>query len=118
MARRVLPRFFIWKSQKMAQKIDKALVRKVAKLSRLELTDAEVEEFTRQLGAILEYVEKMNELDTSDVEPMAHCLPISNIFRDDCIKESLGTEKTLGNAPERDGEFFKVPKILDDSSGA
>jgi len=102
----------------MAKKIDQAQVRKVAKLSRLELTETEVAEFTGQLSAILEYVEKMNELDTDDVRPLAHCLPISNVFREDCVKESLGTEKTLVNAPQRDGEFFKVPKILDDSPGA
>ncbi|MHC4912271.1 MAG: Asp-tRNA(Asn)/Glu-tRNA(Gln) amidotransferase subunit GatC [Planctomycetota bacterium] len=102
----------------MEKKIDEAEVRKVAKLSRLELSDAEVAEFTGQLSAILDYVAKMNELDTEDVEPLAHCLAVSNVFRADCVKESLGTEKTLANAPERDGEFFKVPKILDDSSGA
>ncbi len=102
----------------MARKIDEAQVRKVAKLSRLELTEAEVEEFTGQLSAILGYVEKMNELDTEGIEPLAHCLPISNVFREDCVKESLGTEKALDNAPQRDGDFFKVPKILDDSSGA
>jgi len=100
------------------QKIDKAEVRKVAKLARLELSEAEVEEFASQLSAILDYVEKMNELDTTSVEPLAHCLPISNVFREDTARESLGTERTLANAPQRDGEFFKVPKILDDSSGA
>ncbi len=102
----------------MAKKIDQAQVRKVAKLSRLELAEAEVEEFTGQLSAILDYVAKMNELDTTNVEPLAHCLPISNVFRQDRVGESLGTEKTLANAPQRDGDFFKVPKILDDSSGA
>jgi aspartyl-tRNA(Asn)/glutamyl-tRNA(Gln) amidotransferase subunit C len=102
----------------MARKIDVPQVRKVARLSRLELTEAEVEEFTGQLSAILDYVEKMNELDTDNVEPLAHCLPVSNIFRADSVKVSLGTEKTLANAPQRDGEFFKVPKILDESSGA
>ena len=102
----------------MPEKIDKEQVRKVAKLSRLELTEAEIEEFTGQLSAILGYVEKMNELDTDNVEPLAHCLPISNVFRQDCVKASLGTEKALANAPQRDGQFFKVPKILDDSSGA
>jgi aspartyl-tRNA(Asn)/glutamyl-tRNA(Gln) amidotransferase subunit C len=102
----------------VGKKIDEAQVRKVAKLSRLELTEAEVEEFTGQLSAILDYVEKINELDTTNVEPMAHCLPISNVFRRDCVRESLGTEKALANAPQRDGKFFKVPKILDDSSGA
>jgi len=102
----------------MAEKINQAQARKVARLSRLDLTEAEVEEFTGQLSAILDYVEKMNELDTTNVEPLAHCLPVSNVFREDCVEESLGTEKTLANAPQRDGEFFKVPKILDGSSGA
>jgi len=102
----------------MAEKIDAQQVRKVAKLARLDLTEAEIEQFAGQLSAILEYVEKMNELDTTDVEPLAHCLPISNCFREDVVAESLGTENTLANAPQRDGEFFKVPKILDDSSGA
>jgi aspartyl-tRNA(Asn)/glutamyl-tRNA(Gln) amidotransferase subunit C len=100
------------------RKIDEAQVRKVAKLSRLDLTDAEVQEFTGQLSAILDYVEKMNELDTDGIEPLAHCLPVSNVFREDCVRESLGTEKALANAPQRDGDFFKVPKILEDSSGA
>ena len=102
----------------MGKKISEAEVRKVAKLSRLDLTEKEVEEFTGQLRAILDYVAKMNELDTEGVEPLAHCLPVSNVFREDRVKESLGTEKALANAPQRDGEFFKVPKILDDSSGA
>ena len=102
----------------MAKKIDQTQVRKVAKLYRLELTDSEVEEFTGQLSAILDYVEKMNELDTAGVEPLAHCLPVSNILREDSARESLGTEKVLANAPQRNDEFFKVPKILDDSSGA
>lgn len=91
------------------------LVRKVAKLARLDLSEAEVGEFTRQLGGILEYVEKMNQLDTQEVTPLAHCLAISNCFRDDVVKDSLGTEKALANAPERDGDFFKVPKILDEA---
>ncbi|MHC4575172.1 MAG: Asp-tRNA(Asn)/Glu-tRNA(Gln) amidotransferase subunit GatC [Planctomycetota bacterium] len=102
----------------MGKKIDEEQVRKVAKLARLELTEAEVEEFTGQLSAILDYVEKMNELDTRNVEPLAHCLPVSNVFREDEVKESLGAEKALANAPQRDGEFFKVPKILDDTSAA
>ena len=102
----------------MADRIDESQVRKVAKLSRLQLTDEEVGEFTGQLSAIIGYVEKMNELDTENVEPLAHCLPISNVFRQDRVKESLGTERALANAPQRDGEFFKVPKILDDGSGA
>jgi aspartyl-tRNA(Asn)/glutamyl-tRNA(Gln) amidotransferase subunit C len=99
----------------MDKKIDEAQVRKVAKLARLDLSEAEIEEFAGQLSAILDYVARMNELNTDGVEPLAHCLPINNVFRDDVIKESLGTEKTLANAPQRDGDFFKVPKILEES---
>ena len=99
----------------MDKKIDKSQVKKVAKLARLELSEAEIEEFAGQLNAIIDYVERMNKLNTEGVDPMAHCLPVSNIFRDDIIKESLGTEKTLANAPQSDGPFFKVPKILEES---
>jgi len=101
----------------MAKKIDQAQVNKVAKLSRLQLSEAEIDEFTGQLSAILDYMEKLNELDTTAVEPLAHCLPITNVFREDYVKQSLGTEKTLANAPQRDGDFFKVPKILEEPSG-
>ncbi len=107
-----MPRFFIW-AGKMGKRIDQAEVMKVAKLSRLDLSEEEIAEFTGQLSSILGYVAKMNELDTTGVEPLAHCLPISNVFREDIVKESLGTERTLANAPQRDGEFFKVPKIID-----
>lgn len=104
------PRFFF---RDMEKKIDQDQVRKVAKLARLELEEREVEEFAGQLSSIIEYVEKMNELDTAGVEPLAHCLPISNVLREDSVKGSIGTEAALANAPQRDGEFFKVPKILD-----
>jgi aspartyl-tRNA(Asn)/glutamyl-tRNA(Gln) amidotransferase subunit C len=102
----------------MAQKIDETQVRKVAKLARLDLSDSEVQEFTGQLGAILTYVDKMSELNTDDAEPLAHCLPLSNCLRKDVVTDSIGAEAALANAPQRDGGFFKVPKILDDNSGA
>ena len=102
----------------MDKQIDQAEVRKVAKLARLDLTDAEVEEFTGQLVAILDYVRTMNRLDTQTVEPLAHCLPISNCLREDVIQPSLGADLALANAPDRDEDFFKVPKILDEGSGA
>ncbi|MBA7582827.1 Glutamyl-tRNA(Gln) amidotransferase subunit C, chloroplastic/mitochondrial [subsurface metagenome] len=70
----------------MTSKISNSEVRKVAKLSRLELTDDEIKEFTGQLSAILYYVEKMNELDTENIEPLAHSLPITNVFREDSVK--------------------------------
>jgi aspartyl-tRNA(Asn)/glutamyl-tRNA(Gln) amidotransferase subunit C len=102
----------------MEKKITEEQVKKVAKLARLELTGQEVKEFTAQLESILQYMEKMNQLDTEDVEPLAHCLPITNCFREDVVKESLDVQKALANAPQKDGYFFKVPKILDDASGA
>ncbi len=102
----------------MDKKITEEQVKKVAKLARLDLTEQEVKEFTAQLESILQYMEKMNQLDTENVEPLAHCLPITNCFREDEIKESLNVSQALANAPQSDGQFFKVPKILDDSSGA
>ncbi len=102
----------------MAKKIDESQVRQVAKLSRLDLTDDEVARFSIELSAIVEYIEKLNELDVDSVEPLAHCLPLHNVFRADEIRPSLDTEAALSNAPQRHDEYFKVPKILDDNSGA
>lgn len=102
----------------MATKIDEAQVRRVALLSRLELSDAQVSQFSTQLSAIVEYIEKLNELDTGDVEPLAHCLPVHNVLRQDVPRPSLSNDAALANAPQREGEYFKVPKILDDNSGA
>ncbi len=91
----------------MDKKIDKSQVKKVAKLARLDLSEAEIEEFAGQLNAIIDYVERMNKLNTEGVEPMAHCLPVNNVFRDDIVKESLGTEKTLANAPAAGWRIFQ-----------
>ncbi|MHC4237894.1 MAG: Asp-tRNA(Asn)/Glu-tRNA(Gln) amidotransferase subunit GatC [Planctomycetota bacterium] len=102
----------------MATKIDEAQVRRVALLSRLELSDQEVSQFSTQLSAIFEYIEKLNELDTENVEPLAHCLPIHNVLREDVPGASLSNDAALANAPEREDEYFKVPKILDDNSDA
>lgn len=95
-------------------------VRHVAKLARLHLSPQEIEKFTRQLGSILEYVNKIGQLDVSEVPPMAHALPIHNVLREDVVEPSLPVEKTLQNAPQRDGNFFAVPKIIggdEDSAG-
>jgi aspartyl-tRNA(Asn)/glutamyl-tRNA(Gln) amidotransferase subunit C len=92
--------------------IDQAVVRKVGKLSRIALSDAEVERFTLQLGKILDHVAQLNRLDTTGVPPMYHPLPISNCFRDDQVRPSLSPDEALANAPARDGDFFKVPKVL------
>ena len=81
----------------------------VARLARLELTDDEVERFTEQLSAILEAVDKVSELDLSDVEPTAHPLDLTNVWAEDDPRPSIPVGDALANAPERDGDFFKVP---------
>ena len=100
----------------MGDEIDIDLVRHIGKLSRIALTDEEVSRFARQLGDVLEYFGKLRELDTEDVEPMAHAVELSNVLADDVPGESLSPEKALANAPQRDGDFFKVPKVIADSS--
>ena len=97
----------------MSDKLTEDQVRHVAKLARLKCSDQEIALFTSQLGDILDYVEQLQQLDTEDVEPLAHCLPVNNIFREDDIKPSLTNDQALANAPSRDGEFFAVPKVLD-----
>ena len=85
----------------------------VAMLARLKLTDSEKELFSEQVGSIINYIDKLNELDTSDVEPTAHVLPISNVFREDELRTSLPRDRALQNAPERDENFYRVPKIIE-----
>lgn len=94
-------------------KITKKEVEHVAHLGRLELKEEDKEKLTEQLSAILEYVEKLNELDTKDIEPTSHVLPIENVFKEDRVKDSLSVEKSLSNAPEQEKGHFKVPKIVD-----
>lgn len=94
--------------------LTKAEVEHVARLARLELSQAEQEEFTGQLNDILNFVAKLNELDTSGIEPMAHAIPVFNVFRPDQTAPSLDVESVLANAPDRVDQFFKVPKVLED----
>lgn len=88
-------------------------VLKVAELGRLNLSEAEVEQFTQQLGKILGYVDVLNEVDVSNVEPMAHVADVSNVFRDDVAGQSLPRGEALANAPKSDGKFFLVPQIIE-----
>lgn len=97
----------------MSQALTSEAVRKVAKLARLKLSDSEVERFTGQLGAVLGYVEVLNELNTEGVEPLAHPLEIADVLREDVPKPSLSREAALSNAPKSDGKYFLVPQILD-----
>lgn len=88
-------------------------VQKVARLARLRLTDQELHQFRGQLGAILDYVDLLNELNTDDVEPMAHAADLANVFRADEPRPSLSRAEALQNAPKADGKYFLVPQILE-----
>lgn len=85
----------------------------VADLARIEFDDAQVEKLADELGAVLDYANKLNELDTSAVKPTEHILPVQNVFREDCVRESLPIEKVLANAPESETGCFKVPRVLE-----
>jgi len=102
------------------QAISPEQVRHVAKLARLALDEPQLDRFATQLESILEYVGQIGEVDVANVEPMAHALPVANVFRDDVAGTSLPLDKVLQNAPETDGPFFKVPKVIgaeEDSAG-
>ena len=87
-------------------------VRKVALLSRIALTEDEEERFAAQLNDILDYVEQLNELDVEGVEPTTRAIDVSNVMREDAHSTYENREGLLKNAPDRDENFFKVPKIL------
>ena len=95
--------------------ITKQEVEKVAKLARLEVTEAETVAFAKQLSQILTHVEKLNEYETHGIEPTATVLGQVNVFRDDVVRPSLPVDKALANAPERDADGFCVPKIIEES---
>ncbi len=85
----------------------------VAHLARLQLTGAELETMTRQLSAIVDYVDQLKQVNTEGVEPMAHALAVHNVFRDDEPAPSLPVADALANAPQRRGDFYSVPAVLD-----
>jgi len=99
----------------MSGAIDDKTVRHIAKLSRIELTDEQVATFGSRLASTLEYFNKLSELDTDGVEPMPHAVELRNVLADDVPAASLPTEAALANAPQRDGAFFMVPKVIGDS---
>jgi aspartyl-tRNA(Asn)/glutamyl-tRNA(Gln) amidotransferase subunit C len=97
----------------MDRKLTRNDVLKVARLARLKLTDAEVDDYTDKLGSVLAYVDLLNEIDTEEVEPMVHAVELNSVFRRDEVRPSLAREAALSNAPKTDGQFFLVPQILD-----
>lgn len=94
-------------------KITKEQVEQVAKLARLAITEQEKAIFSEQLSSILTHVDKLNELDTSKVEPTSHVISMQNVFREDQVKKCLPREEALAGAPEASEEFFRVPKIIE-----
>ena len=87
-------------------------VERIAHLARIILEEDEKKELTGQMNEILAYIDKLNELDTDDVEPMSHPLDLKNVYRDDEEKDSLPQSKALENAPSKTDKFFKVPKVI------
>jgi len=94
-------------------KLTRAEVQRVALLARLRLTAAEESALTEQLDNILGYMDKLNEIDTADIEPFSHASNGVNAFREDRVTNQPNADALLANAPDRDATFFKVPKILE-----
>lgn len=94
--------------------IDKNTVKHVALLSRLELDEKEIELYAGQLASILSYISKLNEVNTDDAQPTTHPLStLKNVFRKDVLKPSAPVEDVLRNAPAKEGDFFKVPQVIE-----
>lgn len=102
----------------MSAEIDEAQVRRIAKLSRLNLSDDEVRLFAGQLADILAYVKLIESLDTTGVEPLAHALPVANVLREDEPRPGFTNDQALANAPDRERGWFRVPAVLDPHGGA
>ena len=84
----------------------------MALLARLELSEAEEERMTGQMNSILEYMDKLNQLDTKDIPPTTHAIQLQNVFRPDLVQPSLDRKESLANAPGTDGVNFVVPKVI------
>lgn len=94
--------------------IEKKDIQYVAKLANLKIEDDDIDDFTRQIGDILEYVEKLDELDTDDVVPTAYTVPMKNVMREDKAEPSMDRDKILANAPDKKEGQYRVPKIISD----
>lgn len=93
--------------------INRDTVKYTANLARIELSDKELDHFTGQLDRILAYVDKLNTLNVTNLEPTSHVLEMKNVYREDIVKKSLLASETIKNAPSRENNLFKVPKIIE-----
>ncbi|KPK42198.1 MAG: glutamyl-tRNA amidotransferase [Omnitrophica WOR_2 bacterium SM23_29] len=91
------------------------VVRYVARLARIKLSEKEVKLFAQQLDQILAYVDKLKKLDVKDIPPTSHVMVLKNVFREDQTRPSLTKEEVLKNAPQRKNDFFKVPRIIEET---
>jgi aspartyl-tRNA(Asn)/glutamyl-tRNA(Gln) amidotransferase subunit C len=94
-------------------KIDRTVVEYVARLARLQFDDDEIGVYTEQLDRILAYMDKLNTLDTTGIEPTSHVIPLTNVFREDVVNFNFDVEESVGNAPERKGSSFRVPPVIE-----
>lgn len=85
----------------------------VAKLARIDLTEEEATRFSAQFARLFSFIEELAQLDVSDILATAQVIPLTNVFREDVVRDSIGTEAALENAPDRDGPYFKTPRILE-----
>lgn len=97
----------------MANIISDETIEYVGILSKLELSDEEKEQAKKDMGSMLDYIDKLNELDTSGIEPMSHVFPVQNVFREDVVTNGDESEKTLKNAPGEKDNMFMVPRTFD-----
>lgn len=97
----------------MAGRITEEIIEYVSILAKLELADEEKEQARRDMGNMLEYIDRLGELDTTGVEPMSHVFPVRNVFREDVVTNGDGSRETLQNAPEEKDNMFVVPRTFD-----
>ena len=96
----------------MANKISDETIEYVGILAKLELSDQEKEQARRDMGRMLDYIDKLGELDTTDVEPMSHVFPVQNVFREDVVTNGEMREQLLANAPQEKDGMFMVPRTF------
>ena len=97
----------------MANIISDETIEYVGILSKLELSEEEKEQAKKEMGSMLDYIDKLNELDTTGIEPMSHVFPVQNVFREDVVTNGDESEKTLKNAPGEKDNMFMVPRTFD-----
>jgi aspartyl-tRNA(Asn)/glutamyl-tRNA(Gln) amidotransferase subunit C len=93
--------------------VDKATIHKIAHLARLEFDDVKEEEMTKSLNNILDWMEVLNKVDTENVKPLTHMSAEINVLREDVVKDGLSHQDALLNAPKKDSDYFRVPKVLE-----